>query len=114
MVLKSAIRAVGRVCCHLVKENYSWLLPSGSLQAHTDSDPRPPSPPLEASGVADITRRYRDWMRGNCCACVDGLLQLVRQKDKDVQVCRLLLLLLSSVTRDGVLRPQYFIVATFW
>ncbi len=85
-VLQLAIQTLGEVFLLLVKENYSWLVPSGASQGVRQA---PPTPVTGAgSDVDDLTQSYREWMRRNYGAGVDRLLQLLRHSDVEIQVCR--------------------------
>lgn len=77
MILKAAINALCRVCCHLISKYYGWLIPAGTKlsvkSAHV---------PVSTD---DATHKFRQWMKQNYLACNERLLQLLCHSQPEVR-----------------------------
>jgi U3 small nucleolar RNA-associated protein 19 len=81
VVLKAAIKASCKVCCHLVSVHYTWLVPAGTkLSANTSGGTRVPVSPSND----DTTKKYREWMKQSYLACIERLLQLLCHSEPDI------------------------------
>ena len=83
VILKAAIKATCKVCCHLVSKYYTWLLPAGtklSTKLSTSGTHVPVSPKSD-----DTTKKYREWMKQSYLACIERLLQLLCHNEPDIR-----------------------------
>lgn len=79
MILKAAIGASCRVCCHLIAKYYGWLIPEGTkLSLKVASTHVPVS-------SDDTTEKFRRWMKQNYLACNERLLQLLCHSQPEVR-----------------------------
>ena len=83
VVLKAAIKASCKVCCHLVSKHYTWLIPAGTkLSAKLGTSSTHVS---VSQSSDDTTKKYRDWMKQNYLACTERLLQLLCHNEPDIR-----------------------------
>ena len=80
MILKAAISASCRVCCHLISKYYSWLVPAGARLTLKYADSTHSS-----ASSDDTTKKYRQWMKENYLACSERLKQLLCHNEPEVR-----------------------------
>lgn len=83
MLLKAAVKASCKVCCHLVSKHYTWLVPAGTkLSAKLSTSATHVSGPQSSD---DTTKKYREWMKQSYLACTERLLQLLCHSESDLK-----------------------------
>ena len=115
VILKAAIKASCRVCCHLVSKYYTWLVPAGiklSVKLSTSVTHHVP-----VSSSDDTTKKYREWIKQSYLACTERLLLLLCHTDPDIRwqsLTSLVKLVQAEGSTHQILSHAYIFPNTFF